>query len=42
VEKHVEKPEAKDHRGEYSPNKEKLRKMFEAKKTGAQLTLTGG
>lgn len=41
--KPVEKSEMKlDVRGSYSPAKEKIRKMFEAKRMGEQLNLTGG
>lgn len=39
VNKSVYKP---DVRGQYSPAKEKLRQMFEQKRMGSQLTLTGG
>jgi len=39
----VEKPVDKvGGRGQYSPAKERLRKMFESKRMGEQLTITGG
>lgn len=40
--KGVDNSSVGDHRGAYSPAKERLRKMFESKRMGEQLNLTGG